>query len=221
MADFCTIMTVVPTAGMDWLPPLGSGATDLCGLAFFLAFLVAVAAAVADDAGADDGTVPDAALLASGAPDAEPAAEFAPDPPHAASSSTSDPMPAAAAHPLLRIAFSNSQGMMRRAVMMCGPGNAETSGARRSASATDDVALGHLDHVPHATDAVALGGQRLRALERVQRTAVVGDLLGAVRGRDRAERAQAGVGRAHHRVAARHRHPDLRAGTGAGRRAAL
>src|SRR5690348_4649512 len=108
-------MTVVPTAGMDWSPPLGSGATDLCGLAFLdddaPALLVAVAAAVADDAGADDGTVPDAALLASGALDAEPAAEFVPDdPPHAASSSTSDPMPAAAAHPLLSIAFSNSQG---------------------------------------------------------------------------------------------------------------
>jgi hypothetical protein len=49
-------MTVVPTGGMDWSPPLGSGATDLWGLAFFLALLVAVAAAVADDAGADDGS---------------------------------------------------------------------------------------------------------------------------------------------------------------------
>ena len=73
---------------------------------------MAVAAAVADDAGADDGaTAPDDPLLASGALDAEPAAEFVPDdPPHAASSSTSDPMPAAAAHPLLSITFSNSQG---------------------------------------------------------------------------------------------------------------
>jgi hypothetical protein len=111
MADFCTIMTVVPTGGMDWSPPLGSGATDLWGLAFFfLALLVAVAAAVADDAGADDGTVPDAALLASGALDADPAAEFAPEPPHAASSSTSDPMPAAAANPLLRITFLQFEG---------------------------------------------------------------------------------------------------------------
>jgi hypothetical protein len=68
------------------------------------ALLVAVAAAVADDAGADDGTVPDAALLARAPLDAEPAAEFEPDePPHAASSSTSDPIPVAAAHPLLRI----------------------------------------------------------------------------------------------------------------------
>jgi hypothetical protein len=100
-------MTVVPTGGMDWSPPLGSGATDLCGLAFLVAddpaLLVAVAAAVADDAGADDGTVPDAALLARGPLDAEPAAEFEPEPPHAASSSTSDPIPVAAAHPLLRI----------------------------------------------------------------------------------------------------------------------
>jgi hypothetical protein len=112
MAVFCTIMTVVPTAGMDWSPPLGSGATDLWGLAFaFDPLLVAVATAVADDAGADDGTAaPDDPLLARGALDAEPAAEFAPDPPHAASSNTSDPMPAAAAHPLLSIAFSNSQG---------------------------------------------------------------------------------------------------------------
>jgi hypothetical protein len=112
MADFCTIMTVVPTGGMDWSPPLGSGATDLWGLAFFLALLVAVAAAVADDAGADDGSAaPDDPLLASGALDGEPAAVFElDDPPHAASSSTSDPMPADAANPLLRIAFSNSQG---------------------------------------------------------------------------------------------------------------
>jgi hypothetical protein len=75
------------------------------------ALLVAVDAAVADDAGAVDGTAaPDEPLLASGALEAEPAAEFAPDPPHAASSSTSDPIPVAAAHPLLRIRLSNSQG---------------------------------------------------------------------------------------------------------------
>src|SRR6266576_2900845 len=97
MEDFCTIMTVVPTAGMDWSPPLGSGATDLCGLAFFFdPLLVAVAAA-----------------------------EFAPEPPHAASSSISDPMPAAAANPLLRITFLQFARMTRRAVMMCGPGTLE------------------------------------------------------------------------------------------------
>jgi hypothetical protein len=121
MEVFCTIMTVVPTAGMDWSPPLGSGATDLWGLAFFFdPLLVAVAAAVADDAGADDGTTaPDDPLLASGALDGEPAAEFD-DPPHAASSSTSDPMPAAAVHPLLRITFLQFARMTRRAVMVCG-----------------------------------------------------------------------------------------------------
>jgi hypothetical protein len=132
MADFCTIMTVVPTAGMDWSPPLGSGATDLRGLAFLddgaPAFLVAVAAAVADEAGADDGAVPDAALLAWGALDADPAAEFEPgEPPHAASSSTSDPIPVAAAHPLLRIISPiRKDGTKRsRAVMTPGPGTLE------------------------------------------------------------------------------------------------
>ena len=125
MAEFCTIMTVVPTAGMDWSPPLGSGATDLCGLAFFFdPLLVAVATAVADDAGADDGTASDDPLLACGALDGEPAAEFD-APPHAASSSTNDPMPAAAANPLLRITFLQFARMTRRAVMMCGPGTLE------------------------------------------------------------------------------------------------
>jgi len=117
---------------MDWSPPLGSGATDLCGLAFLdavaPALLVAVPTAVADDAGADDGTVPDAALLARGPLDADPAAEFEPDePPHAASSSTSDPIPVAAAHPLLRI-FSpirKDDTKRSRAVMTPGPGTLE------------------------------------------------------------------------------------------------
>jgi hypothetical protein len=116
-------MTVVPTAGMDWSPPLGSGATDLCGLAFLdgvaPALLVAVAAAVADD-----GPLPDA-LLARGALDADPAAEF--EPPHAASSSTSDPIPVAAAHPLLRIIspIRKDDTKRSRAVMTPGPGTFE------------------------------------------------------------------------------------------------
>jgi hypothetical protein len=121
-------MTVVPTAGMDWSPPLGSGATDLCGLAFLdgvaPALLVAVAAAVADEAGA----VPDAALLAGGALDADPAAEFEPgEPPHAASSSTSDPIPVAAAHPLLRIISPIRKDDTKRsqAVITPGPGTLE------------------------------------------------------------------------------------------------
>src|SRR5437764_14583028 len=111
-------MTVVPTAGMDWSPPLGSGATDLCGLAFLdgvaPALLVAVAAAVADDAGADDGPA-----LAEDPLDADPAAEFEPgEPPHAASSSTSDPIPVAAAHPLLRI----TSPICKYRTQRCAPG---------------------------------------------------------------------------------------------------
>src|SRR6266513_5001566 len=96
-------MTVVPTAGMDWSPAL----------------LVAVAAAVADDAGADDGPA-----LVEDPLDADPAAEFeAGEPPHAASSSTSDPIPVAAAHPLLRITSLQFARMTRsRAVMAPGPG---------------------------------------------------------------------------------------------------
>ena len=83
MADFCTIMTVVPTGGMDWSPPLGSGATDLCGLAFFfvLALLVAVAAAVADDAAPTTARYPTRRCSPAGALDADPAAEFEPEPP--------------------------------------------------------------------------------------------------------------------------------------------
>ncbi|HEY1321419.1 MAG TPA: hypothetical protein VGF32_14280, partial [Streptosporangiaceae bacterium] len=62
-----------------------------------MAFLLAVAAAVADDVAEVGVAGPDAALLAPGALDGEPAAVFEPDPPHAASSSTSDPSPVAAA----------------------------------------------------------------------------------------------------------------------------
>src|SRR5437763_1773888 len=100
MADFCTIMTVVPTGGIDRSSagPLGCGPTDLCGVAFAFAVDVAVApwldvdASVADDAAAA-GADP---LLAEGRPEAPPAAEVVPDdPPHAASSSTSDPSPVA------------------------------------------------------------------------------------------------------------------------------
>ncbi|MGD0239443.1 MAG: hypothetical protein ABSB59_03835 [Streptosporangiaceae bacterium] len=108
MADFCTIMTVVPTGGIDRSSagPLGCGPTDLWGVAF--AFAVAllpwldVDAADTEDAeevaGADD------PLLDEGRLEAPPAAVVGlDDPPHAASSSTSDPSPVAAAHPLLRI----------------------------------------------------------------------------------------------------------------------
>jgi hypothetical protein len=83
---------------------LGSGPTEWWGVADAVdpALLVAVAAVVADDA--DDGAVALAALLGWPALGAPPAAVLEPDdPPHAASSSTSDPSPVAAAHPLLRI----------------------------------------------------------------------------------------------------------------------
>jgi hypothetical protein len=64
--------------------------------------LVAVAAADTDDAGAAG---PDDPLLGwPAALEPEPAAEVdTDDPPHAASSRTSDPIPVAVAHPLLRI----------------------------------------------------------------------------------------------------------------------
>jgi hypothetical protein len=105
---------------------LGSGPTDLWGLADAVdpALLVAVDWAVADDAGADDGPLPDA-LLARGALDADPAGEF--EPPHAASSSTSDPIPVAAAHPLLRIIspIRKDDTKRSRAVMTPGPGTFE------------------------------------------------------------------------------------------------
>src|SRR5581483_8323639 len=110
MADFCTIMTVVPTGGIDRssAAPLGCGPTDLCGLAFAFPVDVEpppwldVEAAVSDDA-AGAGADP---LLAAGWPEAPPPSaevELPDDPPHAASSSTSDPSPVAAVHPLLRI----------------------------------------------------------------------------------------------------------------------
>jgi hypothetical protein len=117
MADFCTIMTVVPTGGIDRSSagPLGCGPTDLCGVAFAVAVAVEpppwldVDAAVADDAsgaGADP-------LLDEGWLEAPPAAVVGlDDPPHAASSSTSDPSPVAAAHPLLRITSPISFGWL-------------------------------------------------------------------------------------------------------------
>src|SRR5690348_9286532 len=122
MADFCTMMTVVPTGGIDRSSegPLGCGPTDLCGVAFAFAVEVAVEpppwldvdTPVADDAAAA-GADP---LLAEGTPEAPPAAEVVllDDPPHAASSSTSDPSPVAAAHPLLRITSPIPYGWLAR-----------------------------------------------------------------------------------------------------------
>src|SRR5512135_1567665 len=119
MADFCTIMTVVPCGGMDCSPALllGCGPTDLCGVAPAFAVEVEpppwldVDAAVADEA-AGAGADP---LLDEGWPEAPPPAaevELLEDPPHAASSSTSDPSPVAAAHPLLRITSPISFGWL-------------------------------------------------------------------------------------------------------------
>jgi len=96
----------VPTGGIDWSLLLGCGPTEWWGVADAFAVAppplwLAVDAAETDDAGAAGA---DDALLVEGWPEAAPAAEFElEDPPHAASSSTSDPSPVAAAHPLLRI----------------------------------------------------------------------------------------------------------------------
>ncbi len=76
-------------------------------------FLVAVATAVADDAGAAG---PDDPLLAGAEPGAEPEPEAAvglDDPPHAASSRTNEAIPVAAANPLLRIKSLQFAGMTR------------------------------------------------------------------------------------------------------------
>src|SRR5689334_22829503 len=243
MADFCTMMTVVPTGGIDRSSegPLGCGPTDLCGVAFAFAVEVAVAPPpgldvdipVADDA-AGAGADP---LLDEGKLEAPPpAAEVEPpgDPPHAASSSTKDPSPVAAAHPLLRITSPNSRDGSRcsgpavpgrRASrykvfpgrQVPGPGTPEPY---EGSAAADDVARRQLDHVPLAVHAVTGRGQGLRALEDVQRVTVVDD-LGDAAVLDRGERGQAGVGRADGRLVALHREPGLEARAGASRGAAL
>ena len=103
-------MTVVPTGGKLTWPPLarGAGAGWLAFADAVVPVLLAVACAVADDAGAAG---PEEPLLAG----AEfcPAAEVEPDPPHAASSRTNEPIPVAAAHPLLRITSLQFTGMTR------------------------------------------------------------------------------------------------------------
>src|SRR5580658_10176725 len=226
-------MMVVPTDGNTTAPLLGWGPAVLWGVgvegppAFF------VTDADPDEAAADADVAGAAALDPAGVAwavlEAAPEAAFDEpgDPPHAASSMTSDPSPAAAAHPLLRItpllhrddSFRPSRtraGILKqnsRAVALTGPGNA---GAFSNSGA--DIARRELDHVPFA--AVALRCQRLRALVGVQRVAVVRDLRGAVGIGDRAERARQGVRRAGQRLA-RDGEPDRSAGTGAGRLAAL
>jgi len=100
-------MTVVPIGGMDEMPALGCGPAVWCGVADpgepgdDPPFLVAVLAADTDDAGAAG---PDDPLPLWTELEPAPVAPVGlDDPPHAASSSTSDPSPVAAAHPLLRI----------------------------------------------------------------------------------------------------------------------
>src|SRR5260370_13036334 len=110
MGECCTIMTVVPIGGMDEMPALGCGPAVWCGDEVGddpPPFLVAVLAADTDDAGAAG---PDDPLPLETELEPAPVAPVGlDDPPHAASSSTSDPSPVAAAHPLLRITSSPSR----------------------------------------------------------------------------------------------------------------
>src|SRR5580704_6880050 len=103
-------MTVVPTGGkLTWSPlPRGAGCE-------WVGFADApdppdLVATGDTDAGPDD------PLLAGAEPDPDPAVEVVPDdPPHAASSRTNEPIPVAAAHPLLRITSLQFTGMTRPA----------------------------------------------------------------------------------------------------------
>jgi hypothetical protein len=103
---------VVPTDGNVTVPVLGCGATEWWGFADAVddvPVFVAVAAAVADDAGAAG---PDDPLLAGAEPEPGAAAGLElDDPPHAASSRTIEAIPVAAAHPLLRITSLQFTGM--------------------------------------------------------------------------------------------------------------
>jgi hypothetical protein len=98
MEDFCTIMTVVPTAGKLTAPLLGCDPAVLPALGDEVPPAVVVAWADTLDPATVAWSVLEAELD---------------DPPHAASSSTSDPSPAAAAHPLLRIYVSPFASMIR------------------------------------------------------------------------------------------------------------
>src|ERR1700684_3556163 len=102
MEDFCTTMTVVPTGGKTTAPLRGCVPAVWPG--FGLGDELPPAFVVADPEVACAGAL-DPATVAWAVLEAVPEAEFdeLDDPPHAASSSTSDPSPVAAAHPLLRI----------------------------------------------------------------------------------------------------------------------
>jgi hypothetical protein len=109
-------MMVVPCGLNVTVPLLGCGPAVLCGVAEMCgdASLLALPDAEAE-AGVDE-EPPDAELVATAVLEAVPEAavpavfELDDDPPHAASSSTSDPRPVAAAHPLLRIISPISHG---------------------------------------------------------------------------------------------------------------
>jgi len=135
-------MTVVPIGGMDEMPALGCGPAVWCGVADPgepgddpPPFLVAVLAADTDDAGAAG---PDDPLPVWTELEPAPVAPVGlDDPPHAASSSTSDPSPVAAAHPLLRITslhfarMTRSQGSPFQARVPLGRGGNKTLPGRR------------------------------------------------------------------------------------------
>jgi hypothetical protein len=101
MEDFCTIMTVVPTGGKLTAPLLGSGPAVWPALADEVPLALVVACADTLDPATVAWSVLEAEL------------DELDDPPHAASSSTSDPSPVAAAHPLLRIYVSPFARMSR------------------------------------------------------------------------------------------------------------
>src|SRR5580692_2732623 len=148
-SDFCTTMMVVPIGGSEapilllgcgpTVGPVGWGEVVCVGP------VVAVGLAVAQ-AAADVPRAPvDGAAVATVVEDPRPEFDVE-DPPHAASSSASDPRPAAAAHPLLRITLSFIDGSFPALIRR------ERQGLLPSPAG--DVAGGQLDHVPHATDAV-------------------------------------------------------------------
>src|SRR5580693_9194229 len=115
MDECWTVMTVVPTVGNTTAPPLGCGPADVCDLAsgtdeddelpvpafLLVALLLLVTAGEAAEgavAGALPGSLARAVCEAGLAAGVESG-----DPPHAVNSSTREPIPAAAAHPLWRM----------------------------------------------------------------------------------------------------------------------
>jgi hypothetical protein len=103
MADFCTVMTVVPAGRNVTVPLLGCGPAVWTDFGRDDDFAPAVFLADADAEAC--AAVLDPATVAWVVVDAVPEADFdeVDEPPHAASSSTSDPSPVAVAHPLLRM----------------------------------------------------------------------------------------------------------------------